>query len=136
VNRLAIDDLLGGILSGWYESVADWAPPGQGSGEICLACPDSILAGVLDVQEWPHDLMHQLAMALDDAALQIYEALDEQPIDECDYGSSFACVRRYVADTLTANRADVTDVLAECVTPKLDAYVTNAVNVALARVDS
>lgn len=136
MNRLAIDDLLGGILSAWYESVADWTPPGQGSAEVCLLCPDSILAGVLDTQAWPHDLMHQLAMALDDASVQIYESLDSQPIDECSYGSSFACVRRYVADTITANRADVTDVLTECVTPKLDAYVANAVAVALARVDS
>lgn len=136
MNRLAIDDLLGGILSGWYESVADWAPPGQGSGEICLTCPDSILAEVLDVREWPHDLVHQLAMALDEAAVEIYEALDSEPIDDCSYGSSFECVRRYVADTVTANHADMTDVLAECVTPRIDEYVTAAVATALARVDS
>jgi len=136
VNRLAIDDLLGGILSGWCETVADWTPPGQGSAHVCTTCANSILVTVMDVTEWPHDIMHQLASSLDSAALDIYAALDSQPIDECNYGSSRECVRRYVADTVTARLADLSDVLVECVEPRLAAFTAREVDRVLARVGS
>ena len=136
MNRLAIDDLLGGILSGWCESVADWAPPGQGSTHTCTTCPGSILAGVMDVTAWPHDVMHQLATSLDIAAEEIHAHLGEQPIDDCNYGSSRECVHRYVVDTVTAKLADLLDVLVECVEPRLADFTSREVERVLARVGS
>ena len=136
MNRLAIDDLLGSILSSWFESAAEWTPPGQGSTHTCTTCSTSILAGVMDAAAWPHEVMHQLAASLDVAAEEIYEHLDEQPIDECDYGSSRECVRRYVSDTAGARLADIIDVLVECVEPRLADFVANEVDRVLARVGS
>jgi len=136
VNRLAIDDLLGGILSGWFESVADWTPPGQGSRHTCTSCPTSILAGVMDVTAWPHEVMHQLAASLDIAAEEIYLHLDEHPIDDCEYGSTRDCVRHYVEDTVRARLEDLVDVLCECVEPRLADFTAREVDRVLARVGS
>ena len=136
MNRTAIDDLLGGILSGWCESVADWAPPGQGSSHTCMTCPASILASEMDVTAWPHEVMHELAASLDIAADEIYLHLDEQAIDGVNYGSSPDCVRRYVADTVRARLDDLVDVLVECVEPRLVDFTAREVERVLARVGS
>ncbi len=136
MNRLAIDDLLGGILSGWCESVADWAPPGQGSPHTCTTCPTSILAGVMNVTDWPHEVMHQLAAALDGAADEIYIYLDSRSIDGYLYGSSRESVRRYVAQTVTAQRADLLDVLTECVDSRIAEFTSREAGRILARVGS
>lgn len=136
MNRLAIDDLLGGILSGWCESVADWTPPGQGSPHTCTTCHTSILAGVMDVTAWPHEVMHQLASALDDAADEIYVYLDSRSTDRVVLGSSRESVRRYVADTVTAQRADLLDVLVECVESRIAEFTSREAGRILARVGS
>lgn len=122
MNRTAIDDLLCGIVSGWYESVADWAPPGQTSGLTCAACGHTLLAQVIDVREWPHDLMHQFAAELESASLHILDARHASG-DAGDGVVALEEVRAYVAETITHQLDDILDVLEQCVTPRLDAYV-------------
>lgn len=122
MNRTAIDDLPCGIVSGWYESVADWAPPGQTSGVTCAACGDTLLAGVLDVRDWPHDLMHQFAAELESASLHILDARQGSGAAG-DGGAALEEVRAYVAETVAVQIDDILDVLEQCVTPRLDAYV-------------
>ncbi len=129
MNRSAIDDLLGGILSGWYESVADWVPPGHASARTCTTCGSSILADVVDVADWPHDLMHQLAGAVETAFLQILDSLVPPPV------ASYDAVRRFMVDWLGGNSDDLLDVLRECVAPKLDEWVASELERAFATVD-
>ena len=76
MNRPAIDDLLGSILSTWYESVAEWMPPGQLSATTCTTCSSTALACAVDVWRWPHDLTHQLGLMLESAIVTITESLE------------------------------------------------------------
>lgn len=122
MNNTAIDDLLCGIVSGWYESVADWTPPGQTSGATCAACADTLLARVIDVREWPHDLMHQFAAELESASLHILDARHGYGTADGD-AAALEEVRDYVAAAITRQAEDILDVLEQCVTPRLDAYV-------------
>jgi hypothetical protein len=121
VNRTAIDDLLCGIVSGWYESVADWTPPGQTSGATCAACGDTLLARVIDMRMWPHDLMHQFAAELESAAVQILDV--RQEYGTTDAAAGLEEVRAHIAETVARQTDDILDVLEQCVTPRLDDYV-------------
>ncbi len=118
MNRSDIDDLLGSLLSGWYESIADWVPPGRGSAQLCVSCPSSILVQAVDVSEWPHDLVHQLAESLESALLQIVDSLPEPPT------LSYRHVEAYLASRVLRHAADLQDVFRECVEPRLDAWAT------------
>jgi len=135
VNRPAIDDLLASILSSWYESVAEWMPPGQLSAATCSSCRGSALADVISIGEWPHDLMHQLATQYEEAIGIISESLEAETDPEivakrdahalgCPDGIA-GCVRAHVISELHDQRADLLDVLCECVTPRLDEWVSS-----------
>lgn len=133
VNRPAIDDLLGSILSTWYESVAEWMPPGQLSADTCAECRSTALAFSFDMLAWPHELMHQLGASLDGAIAIITESLTDetdpvvlrrrdehlatcpQPLD--------LCVRDYVIREISERKEELTDVLEQCVTPRIDEWV-------------
>ena len=124
MNRPAISDLLGTILSGWYASVAEWVPPGRLGPHTCTACSDSLLARVVDVRAWPHDLIHQLAVDLTEAAEEIADSMAE---DLLAVGGTLRDedrrARRIVLATIAEHADDITDVLGECVTPRLDRHV-------------
>ena len=132
----AIDDHVSTKLYSWYTVVSEWEPPGEGFEGVCAECADSALACSVDITAWPHDVMHQLATSLDIAAEEIHAHLGEQPIDDCNYGSSRECVHRYVVDTVTAKLADLLDVLVECVEPRLADFTSREVERVLARVGS
>lgn len=131
MNEAAIHDLLGTVLSGWYRSVAEWSPPGLLSGQHCQTCPSSLVARVIDVTPWPHDLVHQLAASLDIVVDQIAESVEEDAYAEgaprhlrvAPEGSRLPHVRRLVLATIAENSADMLDVIRECVEPRLEAYL-------------
>ncbi len=124
MNRPAIHDLLGTILSGWYARVAEWVPPGRLGPHTCTACTDSLLARVVDSRAWPHDLIHQLAVDLTEAAEEIADSMAE---DLLAVGGTLRDedrrARRIVLATIAEHADDITDVLHECVTPRLDRHV-------------
>jgi hypothetical protein len=124
VNRPAIHDLLGTILSAWYGSVAEWVPPGRLGPRTCTACGESLLARVMDVRAWPHDLIHELAVDLDAAAGEIADSMAE---DALAVGGTLRDedrrARRIVLATIAEQAGDITDVLSECVTPRLDRHI-------------
>lgn len=135
MNRPAIDDLLGSILSTWYELVAEWMPPGQLSSETCGTCDSTALAFAVDISRWPHDLMHQLAMSLEGAILTITESLEtetdpyviakrDEHLAQCPQSMPL-CVRDFVIKELTARTAEIEDVLEECVSPRLDEWISS-----------
>ncbi len=124
VNRPAIHDLLGSVLCGWYESVAEWRPPGRLGATTCVTCRSSMLASKFDVAQWPHDLMHQLAIDLDTAAVAINESLAE----ERGRGRRAARDSPSVADEFSLHLGDIADVLAECVAPRLDEWISAEVS--------
>lgn len=135
MNRPAIDDLLGSILSTWYESVAEWMPPGQLSAVTCISCRSSALAAVITVGEWPHELMHQLASAYDEAIIIVTESLETETeteivakrdahARECPLPIG-ECVRQHVTSEIASQATDLLDVLNECVTPRLDDWISS-----------
>lgn len=78
-----------------------------------------MLASKLDVAQWPHDLMHQLAIELDAAAAGINDSLEEDRT----IGRRSSSDMPRVADEFSLHLGDIADVLAECVAPRLDAWV-------------
>ncbi|MDH6179888.1 hypothetical protein M2152_000070 [Microbacteriaceae bacterium SG_E_30_P1] len=132
MNRLAIDDFLATILASWSEAAAEWQPPGQGSAHLCTTCSSSLVARVLDLSAWPHDLMHHLASTLDAAAVDIQDTLQDRSIPG--YGSGAGAVARYVTDTVRKQRDDLGEILTHCVEPRIEAFVSRAVDAILPRV--
>jgi len=136
VNRPAIDDLLGSILSAWYESVAEWMPPGQLSTDTCSTCPESVLAQAITVADWPHDLMHQLATEIETAIAIIAESLmtetDEYVIAKIQEHRAVCskdipgCTKEFVGRELVSWSDDLIDVLSECVTPRIDEWISGS----------
>ncbi len=124
MNRSAIHDLLGSVLCAWYESVAEWRPPGRLGATTCTTCRSSLLASKFDVSQWPHDLMHQLAIDLDTAAAAVNDSLEE----DRNLGRRIARDTPSVADEFSLHIGDIGDVLAECVAPRLDAWVSAEVS--------
>lgn len=90
-------------------------PPGQLSAATCTSCRESLLAEVLDVSAWPHDLMHQLNASLNSAIETIAET---HFVDDA---------RDNVKTHLIAQAGDLLDVLHECVTPRLDDWISSQV---------
>jgi hypothetical protein len=122
MNRPAIHDLLGSVLCTWYASVAEWRPPGLLSSTTCVSCRSSILASALEIADWPHDLIHDLAVDLDAAAAAIHDSLEEDRIlGRPSSGEKPAAW--HVRQEFSAHINDVVDVLSECVAPRLDAWV-------------
>lgn len=129
MNRPAIEDLLGGILSAWYESIAEWMPPGQSQPDLCPTCRTSLLADAIDVDAWPHDLVHQLATTLESMSLQAYDSL------VITKDRSYESVREYVAERIRSHAADLVDVLHECVEPRIDDWARAELERGFAQVD-
>ncbi|MDO7882843.1 hypothetical protein [Antiquaquibacter soli] len=127
MNRPAINDLLGGILSGWYESIAEWMPPGQWGADTCALCRTSLLADCVETSEWPHELIHQLASTLESLSLQVFDSLT--------VNGSFEEVREYIASRVRDSADDLRDVLAECVEPRVEAWAQGELERGLVRVD-
>lgn len=124
MNRPAIHDLLGTILSTWYQTAAAWVPPGVLSEHTCDTCSTSLLADAVDVAAWPHDLMHDLATALNRAVEEISESwADDGCSDGLDEDGRMLCVFTLVRTTVMEHREDLLDVLAECVEPTLADYL-------------
>lgn len=124
VNRPAIHDLLGSILSTWYQRAAAWAPPGWLSAHTCETCSTSLLADAIDVAVWPHDLMHDLASSLNTGVMQISESWAEDGCEDgLDEDGRMLCVFTLVRTTIIDHRDDVLDVLNECVEPRMSEYL-------------
>ncbi len=124
MNPRAIDDLLGTVLSTFYHSAAAWTPPGRLSDRTCVTCSASVLSDTIETWRWPHDLMHDLAISLGTVVDQIADSFVEGgccgvSVGDDDGALAAAAVRAALAQ----HRLDVLDVLAECVDPRLDAYI-------------
>ena len=114
MNRPAIDDLLDGILSRWFETIAEWMPPGQAMSGTCHSCQTSLIADSIDVVEWPHELVHHLASNLEALAIQAFDSLTFRGTREN--------VRDYISARVRAQADDMRDMLAECVEPRVEAW--------------
>ncbi len=125
MNRSAIDDLLHTTLSRWYESLADWAPPGRLSAATCTSCHRSPLAQHLEVEEWPHDLVHQLVALLGDLHGQVSSSVPDGAARDRALGHLRARIREHSCDVL--------DVLVECVEPRVQAWVRRELERGLAQ---
>lgn len=139
MNRSSIRDLLGSVLAGWCRSVAEWTPPGALSERQCVTCASSLVGQTIDISSWPHGLMHDLATSLDTAVRQIADSIAEdamleggRPTFSTDdrRGQS---LREFVLAVVREHSADLTDVLRECVEPRLDDYVRSEAERGLAR---
>ena len=127
MNPRAIDDLLGTVLASFYHSAAAWAPPGELSDRTCATCSASLLSETIEIWRWPHDLMHRLAVSLSTVVDQVEDSLEDSlaNADRCEpaRGDENALATAIVRSAIIQHRADVLDVLAECVEPGLHAYL-------------
>jgi hypothetical protein len=120
----AIDDHVSTKLYAWYTIVSEWEPPGEGFTGICAECAESALACSIDIAAWPHDVIHLLVQSLRSAIVDVEDSYRE----ECEWNAAAPEVaRRAVADTLARHASDIEDVLEQCLSERLQAYLTREV---------
>jgi hypothetical protein len=124
----AIDDHVTTKLYAWYTIVSEWVPPGEGSTGICAECAGSALARTIDVTAWPHDVIHRLVESLRSATADVRDSYCE----ECPWDSASApeVARLAVAEILARHASDIDDVLKQCLSERLQAYLTQQVEAA------
>ena len=115
----AIDDHVTTKLYAWYTIVAEWEPPGDGSTGVCLDCTRSALGCRVDVAAWPHDLIHLLVESLNTVIADVQTSYDE----EGEAGDSERA-RAAVAEAVERYAADIEDVLVQCLSERLQSYLT------------
>lgn len=121
----AIDDHVSTKVYAWYTVVAEWMPPGQGFTGICLQCRESTLADTIDLGQWPHDVVHPLVEALAVAIADVQHSFCEE--SQATSESSAAVARRAVSEALSRHADDIADVLEQCLSERLQAYLTREV---------
>lgn len=128
MNQHSVDDFVASIVLAWYARVSQWMPPGEPPFVRCEICRDSPLGTVLDLAEWPHDVMHELTSALDLGLAHVHVSLFEEPgsdlLDPVTRRSHDRQARRLVAASLLARSAELSDVLEQCVRFRMDEQLT------------
>lgn len=119
----AIDDHVSTKLFAWYTIVSAWEPPGAASAGICAECAESALACAIDIAAWPHDVVHTLVESLRSAIADVEDSYREEC--EWDAASAPAVARRAVADILVRYAPDIEDVLEQCLSERLQSYLTS-----------
>lgn len=124
----AIDDHVTTKLYSWYTIVSEWEPPGEGFTGICEECTASALACTIDILAWPHDVIHLLVQSLRSAIADVQDSYCE----ECSWDSAAApeVARQAVADALARHASDIEDVLDQCLSERLQEYLTQQVDAA------
>lgn len=124
MNQQSVDDFVGSIVLAWYARVSQWVPPGEPPFVCCEICRDSLLGIVMDLAEWPHDVMHELAAALDLGLGHVYVSLSEQHgpdlLDPVVRRSQDRQARRLVTASLFVRSAELSDVLEQCIRFRID----------------
>jgi hypothetical protein len=122
MEQCSVDDFVGTIMVNWYTRVALWVPPGQAADKRCATCRDSVLGEAIDVTAWPHDLMHSLAVSLGLAINLVERSLSEDALGVASRRGPAVhdAAHRMVASSLSGCTAEIEDVLAGCVTYRLE----------------
>src|SRR3954470_1091211 len=118
----AIDDHVTTKLYAWYTIVSEWEPPGAGSTGICEECATSALASTVDVGAWPHDVIHPLVQSLRSAVADVRDSYCEER--SWDSAAAPEVARRAVADALARHAPDIEDVLEQCLSERLQDYLS------------
>ena len=121
----AIEDHVTTKLFAWYSAVAEWQPPGDGFNGICAECTVSAIACTIDIAAWPHDVIHLLVVSLRSAIADVRESFFEE--STCDADCAAARARSAVASILEQHVADIQDVLEQCLSDRLQAYIDSQV---------
>jgi hypothetical protein len=112
MNPEAIADHVSTTLLRWYTRVAEWMPPRAATYEPCALCRASLIGDWLDLRQWPHDLIHELAVALDAASQDVRDSFWEEA--DGPVPALAAQARSAVAAVVAENSADIVDILREC----------------------
>ena len=121
----AIDDHVTTKLYAWYTVVSEWTPPGEGFVGICPTCSQSALACRIDVAAWPHDVIHELVESLTIVIDDVQASYVEDCGDASDADPLYA--RRAVSGVIERYAADIEDVLEQCLSERLQTYLTGQV---------
>lgn len=125
MQALAIDDHITTKLYAWYTVVAEWEPPGEGFDGICVECTESAIACTIDIAAWPHDIIHLLVVSLRGATADVRDSYSEE--STCDADCAAALARAAVAGILERHMSDIQDVLEQCLSERLQAYLAQQV---------
>ena len=118
----AIDDHVTTKLYAWYTIVSEWEPPGEGFTGICAECAESALASSVDIGAWPHDVIHLLVVSLRTAVSDVQDSYSEE--GDCEPECASAIANSAVAESLARHAPDIRDVLEQCLSERLQAYLT------------
>ena len=101
------------VFTEWYTTVARWDAPGATTEFTCALCVNSSYRAALGLAEWPHDVTHELVAKLADVAVGVGELLV----------ASQVTIDDIILSAVITHAADVQDVLAECIEPRLAHYL-------------
>ena len=74
-----------------------------------------VVGGVIDVSNWPHDVMHDLSASVDRAAAEIAACLESDP-DHHSLADVTRAAQVQVRGAIIRHHDDIVDVLTQCVT--------------------
>jgi len=138
MNRHAVNDLIDCSLQRWYRLVAEWRQPAAGTSRGCVACRNSEFSAFDRGGQWPHDLLHAFVETLELVTFQLAVALHEERHSHRDGARStrpcptcLSAARSTVQACAYRHAQDISDVIAECALPRLDAYVQKNIDLAL-----
>lgn len=106
------------VFTEWYTTAARWEAPGSMTEFSCTACTASHFRAELGLAEWPHDVTHELLARLTDVSFGVGDLVDDAGVS----------IDELVLTVVRAHAGDVRDVLVECVEPRLDAYLSQAMD--------
>lgn len=130
----ALADLLESALDSWYGAVAGWTPPGLWQAQACTTCHDSPFTEVAGLEDWPHELAHDLVRRLEGVATLLQESIEEFDVMLAARGGSVReTVERRdviaghaeaaVLQALVGHAPAIRDVLEQCVGRRLDDFL-------------
>ena len=146
MNR-AMHDLLEATLENWYAYLSAWQIPSVNGRMVCELCSDSPFTTVVELNEWPHDIAHLLIRDLTSVVRHVRVSLEE--LDELNSFASLEArtltpeersarsvvLSRHAETLVLAGVSDhaglMRDVLQQCISPRLDAYLATEVERAM-----
>ena len=131
----AIDDHVTTALHAWYTEVAIWSPPGEFTTGICADCRASALAQAVDIEVWPHDIIHRFVTMLAAVQRDVSESYREEQEERMlvpesgealrfRLGANAGLGRRAVAALIARHSRDIVDVLEQCISERMLDYVS------------
>jgi len=123
MNQTSVDDFTATILSTWYAVASQWMPPGD-TNPLCVTCFRSPVMDVVDVSDYPHDVIHELVVPIGIAVEHVRISLAEEHPSDAAPALVGVTARQMVSTSLLGRSDELHDVLENCIRYRMDDFIT------------